>query len=337
LKFNFKARNGRSTIQISELFLEETDVSINSFDDLVLLGSQSSYSSQTPMGRHYENRHVTTDADRDWLATASNEPDLLPSASGYTLRSYAVNLYPFGEPVPADINQHGIGDCSALAVLAELAYRFPDFIKSIITDHKDGTYTVAMYDPQGNPVNVRVQSTFLGDNNGIGASTGKKGEANWATVMEKAIMKWNKIYQVNPDINGIGSEHVAPLFTGEGNSFAIIPDDLFAIQLKQAANLSFANNMIVIGGFTQGNVDTGNGAQTVTAHAFSFMLSTDSKALFSMRNPWGNSPGGTSSDDGVLNIMDDGIVPPLIDMRIIYPGAAAPYAKPAYPYVPPVY
>ena len=337
LKFNFKARNGRSTIQISELFLEETDVSINSFDDLVLLGSQSSYSSQTPMGRHYENRHVTTEADRDWLATASNEPDLLPSASGYTLRSYAVNLYPFGEPVPADINQHGIGDCSALAVLAELAYRFPDFIKSIITDHKDGTYTVAMYDPQGNPVNVRVQSTFLGDNNGIGASTGKKGEANWATVMEKAIMKWNKIYQVNPDINGIGSEHVAPLFTGEGNSFAITPNNLLAIQLKQAANLSFANNMIVIGGFTQGNVDTGNGAQTVTAHAFSFMLSTDSKALFSMRNPWGNSPGGTSSDDGVLNIMDDGIVPPLIDMRIIYPGAAAPYAKPAYPYVPPVY
>ena len=134
---------------------------------------------------------------------------------------------------------------------------------------------------------------------------------------------------MNPDINGIGSEHVAPLFTGEGNSFAITPNNLLAIQLKKAANLSFANNMIVIGGFTQGNVDTGNGAQTVTAHAFSFMLSTDSKALFSMRNPWGNSPGGTSSDDG--------IVPPLINMRIIYPGAAAPYAKPAYPYVPPTY
>jgi hypothetical protein len=229
LKFNFEGTHGGSTLQISELFLEEKDISINSFEELLNWSSQSSYSSQTPMGRHYENRHVTTDADRDWLATASNEPDLLPSASGYTLRSYAVNLYPFGEPVPADINQHGIGDCSALAVLAELAYRFPDFIKSIITDHKDGTYTVAMYDPQGNPVNVRVQSTFLGDNNGIGASTGKKGEANWATVMEKAIMKWNKIYQANPDINGIGSEHVAPLFTGEGNSFAIIPDDLFAI------------------------------------------------------------------------------------------------------------
>lgn len=336
-KFKFEGSHGGSALQIAEIFMEQTDVSINSFEDLVKLGSGSSYSSQTPMGRHYENRHVTTDSDCTWLATASNEPDLLPSAPGYSLRPYTVNLYPFGEPVPADVNQHGIGDCSALAVLAELAYRFPDFIKSIITNHGDGTFTVAMYDPQGKSVNVRVQSTFLGDNNGIGASSGKNGEANWATVMEKAIMKWNKIYQVNPDIMGIGSEHVAPLFTGEGNSFAINPNNLIAIQLKQAADLSFANNMIVIGGFTQGNVDTGNGAQTVTAHAFSFMQSTDSRALFSMRNPWGNSPGGTSSDDGVLDIMDDGIVPPLIDMRIIYPGAAEPYAKPAYPYVPPVY
>ena len=65
-----------------------------------------------------------------------------------------MDLYPFGEPVPADINQHGIGDCSALAVLAEMAYLFPDFIKSIVSDHGDGTYTVAMYDPQGKPVDA---------------------------------------------------------------------------------------------------------------------------------------------------------------------------------------
>lgn len=35
------------------------------------------------------------------------------------------------------------------------------------------------------------------------AASGKKGEATWATILEKAIMKWNYIYQVNPDINGI--------------------------------------------------------------------------------------------------------------------------------------
>ena len=125
-----------------------------------------------------------------------------------------MDLYPFGDPVPADVNQHGIGVCSALAVFASMAYLFPDFIKSIIQDNGNGTFTVDMFDPQGQPVEVTVQSTFLGDNNGIGAASGKKGEATWASILEKAIMKWNYIYQVNPDISGIGSEHVAPLFTG---------------------------------------------------------------------------------------------------------------------------
>ena len=57
-----------------------------------------------------------------------------------------------------------------------------------------------------------------------------------------------------------------------------------------------------------------------------------------MRNPWGNSPGGTKTDDGVVNIYNDGVIPPTIDMRIIYPGAALDYAvKELIPYAPPKY
>ena len=68
------------------------------------------------------------------------------------------------------------------------------------------------------------------------------------------------------------------------------------------------------------------------------MLSTDLEALFAMRNPWGNSPGGSSSDDGVVNIYNDGVIPPTIDLRIIYPGAALKYAvKDLAPYCPPAY
>ena len=150
-------------------------------------------------------------------------------------------------------------------------------------------------------------------------------------------MKWNKIYQVNPDIGGIGSEHVAPLFTGEGNSFAIAPNSLLAEQLNQAVHLSLDERMIVIGGFNKAGLSV-NGPETVTLHAFSFMLTNDPNAMFSMRNPWGNSPNGTKTDDGILNIANDGIVPPTIDVRIIYPGAALPYAvKDLTPYIPPKY
>lgn len=332
---------GQPTTRLAEYgFTEdfEADKPITNFDELVARAGSFTKNDNTPMGNHYDNRHVTTDQDREWLANPANEPDLLPSASGYTLRSYPVTLYPFGEPVPADINQHGIGDCSALAVFAEMSYLFPDFIKSIITDHGDGTFTVAMFDPQGKPVDVTIQSTFLGDNNGIGASSSKDGKANWGTVLEKAIMKWNKIYQVNPDISGIGSEHVAPLFTGEGSSFAISPSSLLPEQLGQAAVIALENRMITIGGFTTAGLSHNYGPQTVTAHAYSFMLTAEADAMFAMRNPWGNSPGGTKTDDGVVNIYNDGVIPQTIDMRIIYPGAAQEYAvKDLTPYIPPKY
>ncbi|MBQ8442796.1 MAG: fimbrillin family protein [Bacteroides sp.] len=338
IKLEVKSNHGGSTTRLSEFGMKEdmeADKDLTTFAELIARGTSFTKNETTPMGNHYADKHVTTDTDRAWLADAKNEPDLLGSASGYTLRPYTVNLYPYEHPVPADVNQLGIGDCSALAVFAEMAYLFPDFIESIITDHGDGTFTVAMFDPQGKPVNVTVQSTFLGDDNGIGATRGKDGKPNWATVMEKAIMKWNKIYQVNPDISGIGSEHVAPLFTGEGNSFAISPNSLLAEQLDQAVDLALNERMIVIGGFNKGDLSV-NGPKTVTAHAFSFMLSNDPTAMFAMRNPWGNSPGGKNGDDGILNIVNDDIVPPTIDLRIIYPGIAADYAKETLsPYIPP--
>ena len=326
------------TIAVAEIrFYPAAEIeTFSTFEDVVRNASHFTASNSTPMGNHYENKHITTNEDKIWLSTASNEPALLGSAPGYTLRPYTVDLYPFGEPLPADVNQHGIGDCSALAVFAEMAYLCPDFIKSIIKDNNDGTYTVKMFDPQGQRIDVTVQSTFLGDNNGIGASSGKYGEANWATVLEKAIMKWNYIYQVNPDIMGIGSEHVAPLFTGEGNSFAYYPETLTAANLKKAVNFCLEERMLVIGGFRIGGLMVGQ-YQTVTAHAYSFMYSTNTSALFTMRNPWGTSPGSSDGrEDGVLDITDDGIVPPTIDIRVIYPGIAKQYAKEILsPYAPP--
>ncbi len=337
IKFQITNDTGPDEVRIHEIRINAFEGnSLKTFSDLKSRGSGFSTSSQTPMGNHYENRHVTTASDKTWLANPDNEPKLLPSASQYTLKPQSVTLYPHGTPLPADVNQHGIGDCSALAVFAEMAYIFPDFIKSIITANSDGTFTVAMFDPQGKPVDVCIKPTFLSESNGsIGASTGKNGEANWATVLEKAIMKWNYIYEVNPDITGIGSEHVAPLFTGDGDSFAISPGTFDNADLKLAAELSLEERMIVIGGFNVGGLWAGTGS-TVTAHAYSFMYSTDASALFSMRNPWGFSPNSDGKEDGVLNIPDNSQVPPAIDMRIINPGKAKDYAlKTLAPYVPP--
>lgn len=77
-------------------------------------------SNETPMGRHYEGRHKTTEEDRRWLSDPENEPNLLGSASHYSWRNYDVDLYPFCSPLPVDANQRGIGNCSAIAVFAEM-------------------------------------------------------------------------------------------------------------------------------------------------------------------------------------------------------------------------
>lgn len=336
IKLRVNNSGNAETITIAEFHLIGRSNDYSTFDDVVANGSSFTNTTSTPMGNHYANKHVTTEADRKWLSTASNEPNTLPSAPSYSWREYTVNLYPFGEPMPADVNQHGVGDCSALAVLAEMAYQFPDFIKSIIKDNGDRTYSVNMFDPQGKEVIVTVKSTFLGNDGGMCAATGKKNEPTWASVLEKAIMKWNYIYKVNPDIYGIGSEHVAPLFTGNGNSFAYSPNTVSAGNLKTIVDLCLKERMIVIGGFNTGGLSVGQ-YRTVTAHAYSFMYSGSTTALFSMRNPWGYSPGSSDGkEDGILDIVNDGIVPPTIDLRIIYPGAAKKYAKKDLgPYLPP--
>lgn len=337
-KLAIESNNGGNITQIAEWTLQG-NVPTN-ISDLMEFSSGDTHDESTPMGNHYANKHVTTNEDKEWLENPDNEPNELSSNASLHWKTFTVeNLYPYGTPKPADVNQHGIGDCSALAVFASMAYIYPDFIKSIIKDNGDQTYTVSMFDPQGEPVDVTISSKFLADDNGnIGAASGKNNQITWATILEKAIMKWNYIYKVNPDIGGIGSEHVAPLFTGDGNSFAFAPGKLTAEQLTRAVEVSLSQGKIIVGGFTTADVPVGN-YRTVTGHAYTIMYSTDATALFSMRNPWGYSPGSADGkEDGVLDIMDDGIVPPIIDLRIINPGKAADFGLNALqPYVPPVF
>ena len=63
-----------------------------------------------------------------------------------------------------------------------------------------------------------------------------------------------------------------------------------------------------------------------------------------MRNPWGLLPlvaGGYSDgkEDGLLEIKNDKVIPPVIDLRIMDAGAAAGYAIKGNlePYTPPSY
>ena len=310
-------------------------------DDLMSLATGSTQSSVTPMGTQFEGQasKVPSAAELSFLSDPAQEPAIPVDVSGGHLQTFTVKLYPFGSPVPADINQHMIGDCDGDSAMASMAYVAPGFVKSLITDNLNGTYSVAMYDPKGQRITVKVDSQFLADSgNNLGAVSAKDGSADWATVLEKAIMKYLKVYPVVGDIGGIGSEHTTPMFTGVGTSFAFDRGKLTSDQLARVVKVSLANGKFVTGGF--GATLAIGKDNTVTGHGYACVVSSVSAALFGMRNPWGVNPtndnsGYDKSTDGVLNIPATGSVPPVIDLRIIYPGAAGTAGVTA-PYVPPV-
>lgn len=289
----------------------------------------NSHSNSTPMGKHFENYRAATADDITWLADPNNQPDMTwheLSGSSRSWRAATITLYPMnnGTPIPADINQHGIGDCCMCAVFASFAYNYPEWIKTII--EKDGNnYTVHMFDPKGNPVDVVVDNkVWSNSSDDIFQISGKNGKYNWATIMEKALMKWETCFQCNK-IGGIGTEHAAPPFTGNGDSYSFDwGDKLYNAEYPMLVEYVLDQGMICVGGFHESDVLMGE-LKSVTGHAFTIMKRDEgADYLFVMRNPWGNEPSGSTSNnrtDGKLKIPDDHEKLRLIDFRFVYPGA----------------
>lgn len=340
-KLSITENNGGSATQIAEWVLSAATFEGN-IDDLMSFSTGNTYTPETPMGTMHLEGHTATAADLQWLKDPSKEPNTF---GGHSWATFPVgSLYPFGEAKPADVNQHSIGDCCACAVMASVAYLFPKYIKKIVKENGNNTFTVTLYDPKGQEVEIGVSNYFVKDDSGkLGAASGKNNNVTWATVIEKAVIKWKQIYAGTSDIGGIASEYVSAIITGSGSSFAFAPKKLSAGELKRAAMVSLQQRKIVIGGFTTSDLSIGI-YKSVSAHAYSFYPAPDDNSLFMMRNPWGLLPlvtGGYSDgkEDGLLEIKNDKVIPPVVDLRIMDPGAAAGYAIKGNlePYTPPSY
>ena len=272
----------------------------------------------TPMGKHFDNYPAATAEDKAWLANPNNQPDLnYHELSGKSWKAQTITLYPFGSPEPADVNQHSIGDCCMCAVFASFAYIYPEWIKTLI--EQDGNnFTVHMFDPQGNPVDVVVDNKLMcNSDGGVGQVFGKNNKYNWASIMEKALMKWETRFKCNR-IGGIGTEHAAPPFTGNGASYSFSPDKLFNSEFDLVVDYALSHGMISVGGFNVPDLVCGpSEMKTVTGHAFTVMYPDEGADYkFVMRNPWGH--GG--KQDGKLEIPNKREYLKTIDFRLVYPG-----------------
>lgn len=281
--------------------------------------SGNSYYSGNHMGQAFErdNQNPTLEQIK-WLQDYKARPASMDGFSKWTARS--VKLYPFGKPLPADCNQHSIGDCNTVSTLADMAYLYPDFIMSLIEQVNAQNFRVKMFDPKGNRIVVCVDNYFLADGNGnVVQMTGKNNTITWSAILEKAIMKWFTVYRPSAQLGGFGAEGMTPLFTGDGRSVAVSPGKCSAKELQQIVTTCLRHGLIVNGGFNKGGLKLDK-HETITGHGHSFLLPNKEGALFAIRNPWGQG-----SDDHVMQCMDDGIVPPTIDLRIISPGIASVY------------
>jgi hypothetical protein len=313
----------------------------SSLSDLASKATDSTVSKTTPMGSRYDDvtKVSATSDETAFFHGASQEPPIPGSTSGLHLKALTVNLYPSGGglPTPADINQHAIGNCDGDTAFAAISYLNPEFIKSIITDNKDNTYTVLMYDPMGKRMTVTVDNQFLvDDSNNIGAVSGKNDVADWATVLEKATMKYVKVFPVVSDIGGIGSEHQTPMFTGTGGSIGFDRGKLSPAELTRVVKESLKAGKIISGGFGNEGMALASGLQAVTAHGYAVFVPKDANTMISMRNPWGLDPtskGFVSTTDGVLDIPPDQSWASTIDIRVIDPGDACGPGK-TTPYLP---
>lgn len=287
----------------------------------------STHSSITPMGVHFERfaSQVPSADQRAFFSDATREPSVPPSVSSLRFESFDVDLYPNGIPSPADVNQHAVGDCSAASVWASLAMQAPSFVQRLIDDHHDGTFGVHVFDPAGRKFVINVDSKFLARNsNDLEAVTAKSGKADWATVLEKAALKYLDVYPVVGRIGGIGSEFASPIFTGTGDSYAYYPGSLTPAQFTSVVEKELAHGKIIIGGFNQ-VLNIGD-LKTVTAHAYMITDPSDASTMVTMRNPWGTSPrangGYDNSRDGLIDVPATASWARTVDLRIISPGAA---------------
>ena len=312
-------------------------------------GSDQTDSNVTPMGQRFETAAQAlpiSSQNVTFLGTASSNPDpsVATSATGLAWKTVQVSLYPSGTPSPEDIMQHDIGDCDGDSALASMAYVNPTFVQTLIKDNGDGTFNIAMFDPMGKPITVVVDSEILWDTGGdypgeVSAADGQT--ADWATILEKAVMKYDYAYNMVGQLDGIGSETLVPMFTGTGGSVAISPGQLTPQQFQQVVTVSLAAGKFITGGFSEEGLTIGQDS-TVTAHGYAVMVPTDPTAdMTDMRNPWGVNPWASGSNQNGYDTSTDGLLqiplatspenwPQIIDLRIIDPGpqctgATAPF------------
>ena len=214
----------------------------------------------------------------------SGDGPISADAAGIPFVAPGGYLFGAGGPSYTDVYQGGLGDCTLMASLAEVAARQPDIIRNMFIDNGDGTYTVRFYD-QGVPDYVTV-NTQLPDGGGLYA--GVENGFLWPALAEKAIVEENEsgwLATIDP-----GSNSYAAIDDGNaGTTVAFLsaitglPADSYGVDPYSVASAWQAGQLIVLG-----SGDTPYASYVYNNHAYAVVGYNPSSTLpFTLFNPWG--------------------------------------------------
>lgn len=108
-------------------------------------------------------------------------------------------------PEQNDVDQRSVGDCGLQATLAAIAQKRPGFLRRMITENPNGSYTVTFQNKGRDPVKIVVQPEMLYDAQGnpltgFGDTPDDPNRNElWSVVVEKAAAQWRGGYK---DIQG---------------------------------------------------------------------------------------------------------------------------------------
>jgi hypothetical protein len=236
-----------------------------------------------------------------------------------------------GDPCYLDIAQGTSNDCSFMASLASVAEHNPGFIREMITDNHDGTYTVRLFNSSGEAEYITVDGQLYRDQNGnpIYAQNDNR-QVIWPAIVEKAFAMMKGGYENLEFLNSTetlraitGLEYATQYNLKEGtmtNDSGTFSNEASPNQIFNWISFSLEQGRPV----TAGTHDPGEGVvydennQLVVDHAYSVVRTYEEEGeqwvvLF---NPWGNYEyqtdsyvnNGINPDDGVFRMTIDDFI-----------------------------
>jgi hypothetical protein len=190
----------------------------------------------------------------------------------------------------SDISQGQLGDCYFLASLAAIVKSHPDYIRNMIKENGDGTYTVTFY-RNGKPVEITVTGDLPCELWLIPAyaRAGDGGEV-WVCIVEKAYAKFNGDYEAIAN-GGYPKVALSDLTGQQATQVPTSTDSLAAVRhaLANGQPVVAATLSQPVKGVAGYDLDGKNvqGNDLVYSHAYTITAIDDKAQTVTMRNPWG--------------------------------------------------